>query len=247
MRGFARERVGQVDLAAGDLEGYLKPLGAGERIAALWEFYGRELVASTSFGLQAAVMLHLIKNHAPEVPIVFVDTGYAFPETYQFAQKVIDDWGLDIRVYHPLMSAARQEALYGRQWEDGEEGMKRYALMNKVEPMNRALVEMGARVWMSGLRRSQSGTRTERGFAEQQNATMKVYPILDWADAQVEAYLREHGLPRHPLEAQGYVTMGDWHSTRKPRVGEGAEETRFGGAKYECGLHEETGRLDFQI
>ena len=230
-----------------ELSVLLGPLKAHERILQLREIYGSRLVASSSFGLQASAMLHLIRRHAPDIPIIFVDTGYCFPETYQFSQSFIEDWELDIRVFNPAISAARQEALYGKLWEQGAEGNKKYALLNKVEPMNRALSEVGGDVWVSGLRRSQSSTRVDRAFAEKQKATMKVYPILDWADAQLEAYYHEHDLPRHPLEKQGFLTMGDWHSTRKPNVGETAEDTRFGGTKYECGLHQDSGQIDYQI
>ena len=230
-----------------ELSALLGPLKAHERILQLIEIYGSRLVASSSFGLQASAMLHLIRKHAPDIPIIFVDTGYCFPETYQFSQSFIEDWELDIRVFNPAISAARQEALYGKLWEQSAEGNKKYALLNKVEPMNRALSEIGGDVWVSGLRRSQSSTRIDRAFAEKQKATMKVYPILDWADAQLEAYYHEHDLPRHPLEKEGFLTMGDWHSTRKPNVGETAEDTRFGGTKYECGLHQDSGQIDYQI
>ena len=230
-----------------ELSALLGPLKAHERILQLREIYGSRLVASSSFGLQASAMLHLIRRHAPDIPIIFVDTGYCFPETYQFSQSFIEDWELDIRVFNPAISAARQEALYGKLWEQSAEGNKKYALLNKVEPMNRALSEIGGDVWVSGLRRSQSSTRIDRAFAEKQKATMKVYPILDWADAQLEAYYHEHDLPRHPLEKEGFLTMGDWHSTRKPDVGETAEDTRFGGTKYECGLHQDSGQIDYQI
>jgi phosphoadenosine phosphosulfate reductase len=233
--------------SAEELSVILAPLKTSERLLQLKEIFGSRLIASSSFGLQASAMLHLIKEHAPDIPVIFVDTGYCFPETYQFAQSFIEDWGLDIRVINPAVSAARQEALYGKLWEQGKEGNKKYALLNKVEPMNRALSEVGADVWLSGLRRSQSSTRAERAFAEQQKATMKVYPILDWADAQLASYFYEHDLPRHPLEKEGYLTMGDWHSTRKPKAGESAEETRFDGMKYECGLHEDSGQIDYQI
>lgn len=233
--------------SAEELSVILAPLKTSERLLQLKEIFGSRLIASSSFGLQASAMLHLIKEHAPDIPVIFVDTGYCFPETYQFAQSFIEDWGLDIRVINPAVSAARQEALFGKLWEQGKEGNKKYALLNKVEPMNRALSEVGADVWLSGLRRSQSSTRAERAFAEQQKATMKVYPILDWADAQLASYFYEHDLPRHPLEKEGYLTMGDWHSTRKPKAGESAEETRFDGMKYECGLHEDSGQIDYQI
>ena len=236
-----------VDPTPEELSALLEPLKAHERILQLREIYGSRLVASSSFGLQASAMLHLIRKHAPDIPIIFVDTGYCFPETYQFSQSFIEDWELDIRVFNPAISAARQEALYGKLWEQSAEGNKKYALLNKVEPMNRALSEIGGDVWVSGLRRSQSSTRIDRAFAEKQKATMKVYPILDWADAQLEAYYHEHDLPRHPLEKEGFLTMGDWHSTRKPNVGETAEDTRFGGTKYECGLHQDSGQIDYQI
>lgn len=235
------------DPSAKELSSILGPLKAHERILRLKEMYGSRLVASSSFGLQASAMLHLIKEHAPEIPVVFVDTGYCFPETYQFAESFIEDWGLDIRIFNPAISVARQEALYGKLWEQGEEGNKKYALLNKVEPMNRALSQIGGDVWLSGLRRSQSSSRIGRAVAEQQKSTMKVYPILDWADAQVSSYYYEHDLPRHPLEKEGYLAMGDWHSTRKPKAGESAEDTRFNGLKYECGLHEESGQIDYQI
>ena len=230
-----------------ELSAILEPLKVHERLLQLKEIFGSRLVASSSFGLQASVMLHLIKEHTPDIPVIFVDTGYCFPETYQFAASFIEDWGLDIRVFNPAISSARQEALYGKLWEQGEKGNRKYALINKVEPMNRALSEIGGDVWLSGLRRSQSSTRVDRAIAEQQKATMKVYPILDWADAQVASYFHEHDLPRHPLEKEGYLTMGDWHSTRKPEAGESAEDTRFGGMKYECGLHEDSGQIDYQI
>jgi phosphoadenosine phosphosulfate reductase len=231
---------------AGWLSAELAPLRAGERLRLLHQRLGDRLIATTSFGLQAAVMLHLIHEHAPEVPVVFIDTGFLFPETYRYAEELSSRLKLDLRVYQPTVSAARMQALWGNLWEDGREGADRYALLTKIEPMNRALRESGADVWLSGLRRSQSHTRADRPFVEQQKRTLKAYPILDWADAQVELYFNEHQLPRHPLAEKGFVTMGDWHSTRPAEDGN-AEATRFDGNKYECGLHLDSGTPDFQI
>ncbi len=222
-------------------------LKAGERIAWLYEKYGSRVVLSSSFGLQAAVMLSLVKEHAPEMPIVWLDTGYLFPETYRYAEQLIDKLDLNVTVYQPQITPARQEALYGKLWEQGEKGHSKYGLINKVEPMARALKELQADVWVSGVRRSQSSTRKGRNFAEQQKKTLKVYPILDWADPQVSAYFYDKKLPKHPLEAEGYQTMGDWHSTNPVVEGQDAESSRFGGQKYECGLHLDSGNADFQI
>jgi phosphoadenosine phosphosulfate reductase len=229
------------------LSAEVAPLRAGERIRLLHERLGGRLVATTSFGIQAAVMLHLIHENAPEIPIVFIDTGYLFPETYRYIEQLSGLLEkLDLRIYQPAVSAARMEALWGRLWEGGSVDIDRYATITKIEPMNRALRDLGADVWLSGLRRSQSKTRSDRPFVERQKKTLKAYPILDWADAQVDLYFRQHDLPRHPLAARGYLTMGDWHSTR-PAEGGDAESTRFDGLKYECGLHLDSGSSDFQI
>ncbi len=216
---------------------------AGERIAYLHEAYGKRIVASTSFGLQAAVMLHLIAEYAPAIPIIFVDTGYLFPETYHYIEQLKEQLDLNLHIYLPNMTASHQEAIYGKLWEQGEDGNKKYALLNKVEPMARGMKELGGDIWLSGLRRCQSSSRADRAFAEQQGSKTKVYPILDWADAQVSNYFFKHHLPRHPLEQKGYVTMGDHHSTIPLEKGMTPEQTRFNGKGYECGLHVP----DFQI
>ncbi|MGL4400569.1 MAG: phosphoadenylyl-sulfate reductase [Luteolibacter sp.] len=234
------------DIHPEELSAVLAPLRAGERLRLLYETLGDRLVASTSFGLQAAVMLHLIHEHAPKIPVVFIDTGFLFPETYQYAEELTSKFNLDLRIYQPNVSAARMQALWGNLWENGKDGADRYGLITKIEPMNRALREIGADVWLSGLRRSQSKTRVDRPFVEQQKKTVKAYPILDWADAQVDLYLYQNALPRHPLAEKGYLTMGDWHSTRPAENGD-SESSRFNGEKFECGLHLDSGTPDFQI
>lgn len=235
------------DFDPASLSDEIAPMRAGERIKLLHKRLGDHLVATTSFGLQSAVMLHLIHENAPEIPVVFIDTGHLFPETYQYAEQLCAMLPkLDLRVYQPTISAARMQALWGNLWENGKEGAERYGVLTKVEPMNRALRELGADVWLSGLRRSQSETRSDRPFVEQQKKTLKAYPILDWADAQVDIYLHQHNLPRHPLSEKGYLTMGDWHSTRPSENGTAAG-TRFNGEKFECGLHLDSRTSDFQI
>lgn len=229
------------------LSAELAVLKAGDRLRLLHKRFGSRLVATTSFGIQAAVMLHLIHEHAPEIPIVFIDTGFLFPETYQYADELGELLKLDLRIYQPTVSAARMQALWGDLWEQGKEGADKYGVLTKIEPLDRALKELGADVWISGVRRSQSRTRADRSFAEQQKKTLKIYPIFDWADAQVSVYMNQHNLPPHPLAGKGYVTMGDWHSTSPASDDLDAEATRFNGEKYECGLHLDSGVPDFQI
>jgi len=230
-----------------DILNAFEKMKAPQRIQWLHKEYGSRLVLSSSFGLQAAVMLDLVSKHAPEIPIVWIDTGYLFPETYLYVEELKEKLDLNLQEYQPLITAARQEAIHGKLWEQGEKGNAQYGLINKIEPMNRALKELGTDVWLSGLRRTQSSTRVDRPFLEQQKKTLKVYPILDWTGPQVQQYFRDNNLPKHPLEAQGYQTMGDWHSTSPVADGESAEGSRYGGNKYECGLHLDSSATDFQI
>ena len=225
----------------------LEKIPASERIHWAHEQYGKQLIMSTSFGIQSAVMLHLVTTQIPDIPVVFVDTGYLFPETYNFAETLTKRLDLNLKTYLPLQSAAHQEAIYGKLWEQGIEGLEQYNRINKVEPMNRAVRELGAAAWLSGLRRNQSSTRENRKVAEPQNKIMKIYPIIDWNDKDIYDYLTKNDLPYHPLWDEGYVSVGDWHSTRKLGEGMREEDTRFGGLKRECGLHESNAALDYQI
>lgn len=225
----------------------LEIASATERVRWAYETYGDQLVLSTSFGVQSAVMLHLVTTQIPNIPVIFIDTGYLFPATYTFADQLTERLNLNLKTYIPRQTAAQQEAIYGKLWEKGIEGLEKYNRINKVEPMNRAVKELGAKAWLSGLRRTQSGSRSDRKVLEQQNKITKIYPILDWNDRDIYTYLTENDLPYHPLWDQGYVSVGDWHSTKKLGEGMTEEETRFGGLKRECGLHEVNGGSDFQI
>lgn len=226
-----------------DLEG----ASAEERVRWAVERFGDGLIMTTSFGTHSAVMLHLVTAVRPDIPVVFIDTGYLFPETYRFAASLTERLNLNLKKYQARLSAAEQEALYGKLWENGEEGLRKYGLINKVEPMDRAVRELGAKAWLAGLRRSQGATRGERPVAQVQNRMTKVYPIIDWDNRKMHAYLTANDLPYHPLWEEGYVSLGDWHSTSKLMPGMAEADTRFGGVKRECGLHEASGQADFQI
>ena len=245
MRAEQQSKKG-IDSEMVSLNAELLSLEAGERIEFLAERFTGRIVATTSFGLQSAVMLKLLRDHAPSIPVIFIDTGYLFPETYRYAALLEEELDFRAHVYIPGVTAARQEALHGKQWEDDPEGMNNYARVHKVEPMNRALQDLGADAWISGLRREQSRGRSRREIAELQARTLKAYPIIDWNDERVENFIKSNGLPQHPLASAGYVTMGDWHST-SPGSTSSRESTRFKGERFECGLHLESGQQDFQI
>jgi len=208
-----------------------------ELIAWAHERYGERLVASTSFGATSGVMLHLIHRVAPRTPIVCVDTGYLFEETYTFADDLIKRLGLDVRFYSATMSAARQEALYGKLWEQGEDGVQRYLQINKVEPMQRALRDLGAEAWMAGVRAEQTEHRASLRRIDRQDGRIKIHPILRWTFKDIESYMEKYDLPRHPLVEQGYRSIGDHHSTIPTTEEMDPRDGRILGKKRECGLH----------
>ena len=226
----------QFDLSAVNAE--LESASAQERVRWGLERFGSRIVLSSSFGAQAAVSLHMVTRERPDIPVILVDTGYLFPETYTFVDELSERLGLNLQVYRAALSPAWQEARYGRLWEQGVEGLEQYNRMNKVEPMQRALRELRADAWFAGLRRQQASSREGLEVVVEQNGRYKVHPIIDWTDRDVYRYLTSHDLPYHPLWHQGYVSIGDVHTTRRLDDGMTEEETRFFGLKRECGLHE---------
>jgi phosphoadenosine phosphosulfate reductase len=230
-----------IDLDAMNLE--FRVLAAEGRVERALEVLPGQHLLTSSFGAQAAVALHLVTRAAPRIPVVLIDTGYLFPETYRFIEELTGRLGLDLKVYRSTMSPAWQEAHHGKLWEQGAAGIEHYNRMNKVEPMERALRDLNGGTWFAGLRREQSITRASIEPVQLTGAgRYKVHPIFDWTDRDVYRYLKKHELPYHPLWEQGYVSIGDWHTTRSLRdAGDDAEATRFFGLKRECGLHETSG------
>lgn len=214
----------------------LQPLTAAQRVSWALQHLPVNPMLSSSFGIQSAVMLHLITAQQPDVPVVLTDTGYLFPETYQFIDALTERLALNLRVYRAELSPAWQEARFGKQWESAE-GLKQYNQRNKVEPMQRALKELAVGTWFTGLRRSQSRTRNDTNIVEISRGVVKVQPIIDWSNKDIFYYLKEHNLPYHPLWEQGYLSVGDTHSTVKFEPGMTEEGTRFNGFGRECGLH----------
>lgn len=218
----------------------LKTLDASARVEYALANLPGQAVLSSSFGVQSAVSLHLITQIVPDIPVVVIDTGYLFPETYTFIDQLTERLDLNLKVYAPQRSAAWREARHGRQWERGLAGITAYNQMAKVEPMQRALSELDARIWFAGLRRSQSASRATTPFLQPINERYKVHPVADWSDRDVFRYLQRHSLPYHPLYEKGYLSIGDTHTTRPIHEVDDAEQTRFFGLKRECGLHEMT-------
>ncbi len=201
--------------------------------------FGDTLVMSTSFGIQSAVMLGLVTSVVPDIPVIWVDTGYLPAETYRFAEQLTQRLSLNLKVYQSPLSPARMEALYGRLWEVGTvEAFNQYDAIRKVEPMERALQELDARAWLTGLRSQQTDHRKTLNRVDEQAGRYKLLPILHWHSKAVYNYLKAHDLPYHPFFEQGYVSVGDWHSSRPLSANDAdGRATRFNGLKQECGIH----------
>jgi len=223
--------------ALAGINAMLATRSAAQRVAWALEHLPGEHVLSSSFGAQAAVSLHLVSRQRPDIPVILIDTGYLFPETYHFVDQLTARLGLNLKVYQSPLSPARMEARHGQLWRQGVSGIDQYNRVRKIEPMQRALDELHAGSWIAGLRRQQSRSRAAIDFLELRHGRWKLHPLADWSDRDVGHYLSRHRLPYHPLWEQGYVSIGDHHTSRRWAPGMDPEETRFFGLKRECGLH----------
>ncbi|MCX6935260.1 MAG: phosphoadenylyl-sulfate reductase [Verrucomicrobia bacterium] len=202
------------------------------------EFPGK-IVLTTSFGAQSAALLHLATKIQPDLPIIFIDTGYHFPETLSFADELQARLHLHIKTYRPRLSPQEIESRHGRLWEQGPDGLAKFHEIIRVEPLRRALREHHPQVWIAGLRRSSSESRRKLEILSQQESSLKLLPILEWTDRDVGAYLKENSLPYHPLWKQGYVSIGDRVTTKRLDQVSHPAELRHFGWKRECGIHDQ--------
>ncbi len=213
-------------------------LSVAERVAWSLENLPGQQVVTSSFGAHAAASLHLLTQQDPDIPVVLIDTGYLFPETYRFVDDLTERLNLNLKVYSAGLSPRWQEARFGERWKMGPEALEEYNQLVKVEPMKRAINELEVGTWFAGLRRSQSLGRQDTAFLEWSNDRWKVHPIADWSDRDVHRYLTQNNLPYHPLWEHGYMSIGDYHTTKSIHEVSEAEQLRFFGLKRECGLHE---------
>ncbi len=220
----------------------LGSMGAADRLRWALDTFGDGLVITTSFGIQSAVLLHLVSQlmaaRGCTIPVVWVDTGYLPPETYRYAQQLSQRLGLAPHVAQAELSPARMEALHGRLWETGDvEDLERYHRLRKVEPLDRALTSLAASCWASGVRGNQTDHRRSMTVLDTVRQRWSLRPLLTWSNRDVYYYMQEHDLPQHPLFEQGYSTVGDWHSSAPDDGSVSGRATRFGGLKQECGIH----------
>ena len=154
-------------------------------------------IATTSMGRNAAVMLHLVSQVNPDVPTIWVDTGYNLRDTYLVADRLINDLQLNIHVYSPLMTSERRNAIMGGiPTVDEEERHEEFTRQVKLEPFDRALADFAPDIWLTGIRREETEHRKTLDTVSLDNrGIIKVAPIFYWSDDEVEAYMEAHQLP----------------------------------------------------
>jgi phosphoadenosine phosphosulfate reductase len=198
---------------------------------------GGPACVTSSFQNEDMVVTRLVRELRPDVPVLFLDTGYHFAETYAYRDRMAAEWGLNLVNLLPRQTVAEQESELGILYESAPD---RCCGMRKVEPLFRAVAEF--EVWFTGLRREQSPTRANLqavdGFRLPSGKELqKVSPLAMWTNREVWAYLKEHGIPMLPLYEQGYTSIGCEPCTTRPATAEDLRSGRWGGKKLECGIH----------
>lgn len=197
------------------------------------ELSGR-VAAVSSFGSESAVLLHMIAGIDKHVPVIFTNTQKMFGETLAYRDELSEQLGFtDLRVFRPDPALLAAKDGTGLRWSYDPDGC---CAIRKVEPLRRALAPFEA--WISGRKGFQSVTRAAIPMFEIDEGRLKVNPLAGWDKARLDGYFVEHKLLRHPLEAQGYPSIGCAPCTSRVRPGEDPRAGRWRGwDKVECGIH----------
>lgn len=197
------------------------------------ELAGR-IASVSSYGAESAVLLHMVAQIDKDIPVIFTNTQKMFGETLAYRDELSERLGLtDLRVFRPDPRLLAMKDATGMRWSYDPDGC---CEMRKVEPLRRALAPFDA--WISGRKGFQAGTRTALPRFEEDEGRLKINPLADWSKTQLDGYFEEHDLPRHPLEAQGYLSIGCAPCTSKVKPGEDPRAGRWRGwDKVECGIH----------
>ena len=207
---------------------------AREILAAAREAFGDRLALVSSFGAESAVLLHLASEVVPDVPVVFLETGKHFAQTLSYRRKLALRLGLrDVRDVVPEADEVASEDPGGDLWRRDTDAC---CSLRKVRPLDRALAGFDA--WITGRKQFHGGARTALPSFEHVGAHTKVNPLVRWAPEDIQNHLAVHDLPRHPLVAQNFPSIGCWPCTHPVADGEDARAGRWRGqAKTECGIH----------
>jgi phosphoadenosine phosphosulfate reductase len=197
---------------------------------------GGPACVTSSFQNEDMIVTRLVREQRPEIPVLFLDTGYHFAETYAYRDRMAAEWGLNLVNLLPRQTVTQQEAEFGILYQSAPD---KCCGFRKVEPLFGAVANYD--VWFTGLRREQSPTRANLKPIDDfrlpaGKELRKVSPLAMWTGREVWAYMKEHGIPMLPLYDRGYTSIGCEPCTTPPS-GEDARSGRWGGKKLECGIH----------
>jgi phosphoadenosine phosphosulfate reductase len=192
---------------------------------------------TSSFQAEDMTVLHLLRKRIPDVPVLFLDTGYHFPQTYEYRDRLTREWALNLVNVLPAQSVERQESAFGILYRSDP---TRCCQLRKVEPLLGALEPFD--VWFTGLRREQSPTRKNLKKVELHQlptgkTLWKVSLLADWKWQQVWDYLNANGISHLPQYDEGYLSIGCQPCTALPVDPNNPRSGRWGGTKLECGIH----------
>ena len=196
---------------------------------------------TSSFQTECVALVHMVVQHAPGIPVLFLDTGYHFPETYAYRDEMARRLGLNVVNLRPALSVVEQESRFGILYQSAPGQCCR---MRKVEPLFASLADYDT--WFTGLRREQSPTRANLQTVENfrlpgGKELRKISPLASWSTKDVWDYLKQHELPVLPLYDRGYTSIGCAPCTALPLDEANPRSGRWGGKKLECGIHLQAG------
>lgn len=199
--------------------------------------YADPACVTCSFQTDCMAIVDLVLAQKPDIPVLFLDTGYHFAETYAYRDQMIRDLNLNLINLLPKLTVPAQESQFGILYQGAPD---RCCGMRKVEPLFSGLENYG--VWFTALRREQSPTRANLQALDQFRLPsgkhlLKVSPLAGWTNADVWAYLKRRGIPILPLYEKGYTSIGCEPCTTPPADPENLRSGRWGGRKLECGIH----------
>ena len=199
-----------------------------------------QLAVATSFQSSGLAILHMLTEIRSGLPVLFLDTGFHFPETLAFRDRIVEMWDLNLQVVKGAHGTVqKQTEIHGP--DLFRRDPDKCCFINKVEPLQRSLEDFDG--WISGLRHDQSPLRADTPLVEAQllpsgKEVLKIHPLARWTRSDVDEYLERHSIPTHPLFEQGFASIGCWPCTRALRPGEDERAGRWDGfGKLECGIH----------
>lgn len=228
------DRVDARNDAALSLETDLRDASPQAILKAALERYGDRLALVSSFGAEAAVLLHMAAQIKPDIPVLFLDTGMLFGQTLDYRQKLAKTLGLtNVITLRPRFEDLATADPHADLWKTDTDSC---CHIRKVIPLEHALKDFDA--WLTGRKKFHGGDRIRLSVVETEGSHVKFNPLANWTKADLDAYVAEHDLPLHPLVSQGYPSIGCWPCTQPVEEGEDVRAGRWAGSqKTECGIH----------